>query len=218
MAAATYCGQWRDTKDLDLYTFEHDREKLIELLTSLGFVDYFDQKAYDRKWIYRAWKDGTIIDVIWAMANGRASVDDHWLDGPEVEIDGRVVHLLAPEEMIWNKLYVLQHDRCDWPDVFSALYSIGSDLDWPHLVRRTGEDSGLLAGLLSAFAWLCPAHANSLPGWLWPELGLREPDTGAPVPPGQRAALLDSRAWSGPFTGPPPDLHHSNPAGEANQC
>src|SRR5947209_3132245 len=63
LAAATYCGRWRDTKDLDLYVFEHDRGKLIEVLSSLGFTDYFDQKAYDRKWIYRASKDGTIIDV-----------------------------------------------------------------------------------------------------------------------------------------------------------
>src|SRR3954468_24321856 len=97
--------EWRDTRDLDLYTFERDREQLIQLLTSLGFVDYFEQKPYDRQWIYRSWKDGTIIDVIWAMANRRATVDDRWLQGPTVEVDGHRIHLLAPEEMIWNKLY-----------------------------------------------------------------------------------------------------------------
>src|SRR3954451_5910534 len=218
LAAATYCGQWRDTKDLDLYTFERDREQFIGLLTSLGFVDYFDQKSYDRKWIYRSWKDGTIIDVIWSMANRRASVDDHWLEGPEVDIDGRTLHLIAPEEMIWNKLYVLQHDRCDWPDILTVLYSIGCDLDWRHLVSRAGEDAGLLAALLSAFAWLCPTHAGSLPDWLWPELGLREPRPVSGLSPGQRADLLDSRAWFGPVADQPPNVHNSDLALGADQC
>jgi hypothetical protein len=218
LAAATYCGQWRDTKDLDLYTPEGQREKLIELLSSLGFVDYYSQKTYDRKWIYRAWKEGTIIDVIWAMANRRASVDDHWLEGPEVEIDGRTIHLIAPEEMIWNKLYVLQHDRCDWPDVLTVLYSIGSDLDWRHLVSRLGEDTSLLAGLLSIFAWLCPGHAISFPSWLWPELGLREPRSVSSLSPGQRADLLDSRAWFGPVADRPADVHNSDPARGVHQC
>jgi|tagenome__1003787_1003787.scaffolds.fasta_scaffold20986621_3 hypothetical protein len=218
LAAATYCGQWRDTKDLDLYTFECDREKLLELLTSLGFVDYFDQKPYDRKWIYRAWKDGTIIDVIWSMANGRAKVDAHWLNGPQVEIDGRTLHLIAPEEMIWNKLYVLQHDRCDWPDILTVLYSIAADLDWRHLVNRAGEDASLLAGLLSVFAWLCPAKAGSFPSWIWPELGLREPRAVSSLSAGQRADLLDSRAWFGPVADQPPHVHNAEITGEANQC
>ncbi|MFL6417595.1 MAG: nucleotidyltransferase family protein [Bryobacteraceae bacterium] len=218
LAAATYCGQWRNTKDLDLYTFESDRQQLIALLSSLGFTDYFDQKSYDRRWIYRAWKDGTIIDVIWSMANRRASVDDHWLKGPEVEIDGHTVHLLAPEEMIWNKLYVLQHDRCDWPDVFTVLYSIGADLDWHHLVNRVGEDAALLAGLLSTFVWLCPTHANSFPSWLWAKLGLPAPRPISALSPGQRADLLDSRAWFGPVADQPPEVHNSDLARGAAQC
>jgi hypothetical protein len=218
LAAATYCGQWRDSKDLDLYTTERDRQQLIAVLTSLGFADYFEQKSYDRKWIYRAWKDGTIIDVIWSMANRRASVDDRWLNGPEVEIDGRMIHLLAPEEMIWNKLYVLQHDRCDWPDVFSVLYSIGSDLDWRHLLSRLGEDASLLAALLSVFAWLCPGQARSLPSWLWPELGLREPGATAGHSAVHRADLLDSRAWFGPVADQPAHLHNSDLARGIAQC
>jgi hypothetical protein len=218
LAAATYCGQWRDSKDLDLYTTEPDREQLIQLLTSLSFVDYFDQKPYDRKWIYRAWKDGTIIDVIWSMANARAKVDDAWIDGPEVEIDGRTVHLLAPEEMIWNKLYVLQHDRCDWPDVLTVLYSIGADLDWRHLLHRLGEDASLLAGLLSVFAWLCPGHASSFPGWLWPELGLREPRPVSTYSPTERADLLDSRAWFGPAADQPPHVHNSDIPRGVTRC
>lgn len=218
LAAATYCGQWRDTKDLDLYTVERDREKLIQLLNSLGFIDYFDQKSYDRRWIYRAWKDGTIIDVIWSMANRRAGVDEQWLQGPEVEVDGRFFHLLAPEEMIWGKLFVLQHDRCDWPDILTVLYSIGSDLNWRHLVDRAGEDAPLLSAVVSVFSWLCPAHAESFPSWIWPELRLGRPTRGHQLSMGERADLLDSRAWFGPVAGLPPEVSNSDIAQEAAQC
>jgi hypothetical protein len=218
LAAATYCGQWRDTKDLDLYTLERDREQLITLLSSLGFVDYFDQKAYDRKWIYRGWKDGMIIDVIWAMANGRATVDEHWLNGPEVEIDKRRFHLLAPEEMVWNKLYILQHDRCDWPDIFTVLYAIGLDLDWRYLISRVGEDAPLLASVLSTFAWLCPEQIRSLPSWLLPELGLELPPSSHSLAVGQRADLLDSRPWFGPVAGQGPEIHNSDISEEVTPC
>jgi hypothetical protein len=212
LAAATYCGEWRDTKDLDLYTPECDREQLVQLLTSFGFVDYFDQKPYDRKWIYRSWKDGTIIDVIWAMANGHASVDEQWLRGPQVEVDGHLFRLLAPEEMIWNKLYVLQ------PDIFTVLYSIGPDLEWRHLVNRVGEDRLLLTGMLSTFAWLCPAHARSFPSWLWSELGMEAPRSGHPLSSAERADLLDSRAWFGRVADQPPEVHNSDVPQEAAQC
>lgn len=218
LAAATYCGEWRNSKDLDLYALEGDREVLIQLLSSLGFVDYYDEKPYDRQWIYRSWKDGTIIDVIWAMANKRACVDERWLLGPEVEVDGRLFHLLAPEEMIWTKLYILQHDRCDWPDIFTVLYAIGSDLDWRHLVWRVGEDAALLAGALSVFGWLCPGHANSLPSWLWSELGVQPPRSHHSLSSGERADLLDSRAWFGPVAGQPPQVHNSDLPAGVTQC
>src|SRR5436305_15065562 len=101
------------------------------------------------------------------MANGHASVDEQWLRGPQVEVDGHLFHLLAPEGMIWNKLYVLQHDRCDWPDILTVLYSIGTDLDWRRLVNRTVVAASLLAAVLSVFALLCPAPARFLPVWAW---------------------------------------------------
>src|SRR5512142_3110926 len=66
---ATYTGFWRNTKDLDIYVLPEDRERTIALLTRLGMRDYFETVPYDRWWIYRATRDDTIVDVIWAMAN-----------------------------------------------------------------------------------------------------------------------------------------------------
>src|SRR6185503_8605235 len=40
-ALATYIGRWRDTKDIDFYIMEGDRDKAVEALSKAGFSDYF---------------------------------------------------------------------------------------------------------------------------------------------------------------------------------
>ena len=93
-AVATYTGSWRNTKDLDLYVLPESRDRMIGLLTRLGLEDYYQTLAYDRWWIYRATADDTIVDLIWAMANHRAQIDELWMSGPEVELNGFQVKTL----------------------------------------------------------------------------------------------------------------------------
>src|SRR4051812_3288255 len=42
-ALATYIGHWRNTKDIDFYIMQADRDKAVEALTKAGFQDYFSQ-------------------------------------------------------------------------------------------------------------------------------------------------------------------------------
>lgn len=199
LAAMVYAGQWRNTKDIDLYVPERQHEDMIRTVRDLGLQDYYEILPYDRKWIYRSYKQETIVDVIWAMANQRAVVDETWLRGPQVEADGERFQLLAPEEELWSKLYVMQRDRCDWPDALNLLYGVGPELDWRHLLQRVEPDVALLAGLLSVFGWICPQRARALPSWVWTELRLTVPEPLAtPELVAQRARLLDSRPWFTP--------------------
>ena len=62
--------------------------------------------------------------------------------------EGTPVRLVPAEEIVWAKLYVLQRDRADWPDIFNLLARCGPRLDWDHLVRRMGGDLPLLAAAL----------------------------------------------------------------------
>src|SRR3954464_5165201 len=124
-AVATYTGTWRNTKDLDLYVLPEYKERMIAMLTGLGFTDYYEKVPYDRWWIYRSTQDDTIIDVIWAMANHRAQIDDLWMSGPEIDMHGNRVRVLPAEAMLWDKLYIMQRDRCDWPDALNLIYSAG---------------------------------------------------------------------------------------------
>jgi hypothetical protein len=194
LAMASYGRLNRPTKDLDLYVMPEDRDCLIAVLTDLGLNDYYPQVAYDRCWIYRAVKEDAIVDVIWQMANRRSQVDEGWLThGARIRFGDQCIPLIALEELIWSKLYVLQRDRSDWPDILNLLHSSTEKIDWQRLLGRIGADAPLLYAVLRIYAWLDPVAATSLPGWLQHCAGLvLQSDT---VDTPYRAALLDSRPW-----------------------
>jgi hypothetical protein len=198
LALGAYTGRLRRSKDLDIYMLPDRRESIIGLMSACGLVDYHDTVPYDRSWIYRGASDGVIVDAIWAMANKRATVDERWLEaGPTVSMFGVTFRVIPPEELIWSKLYVMQRDRCDWPDLLNLLYATGATLDWDHLLHRVAEDKPLVKGLLSVFAWLCPEAAVSIPRRVWSALELPTPQGQQNDPEGRpsRKDLLDTRPW-----------------------
>ena len=202
LAMGAYTERWRNTKDIDLYVVPADRERLLRVFSDCGLVDYHDRLAYDRRWIYRAFDEGSgsIVDAIWAMANMRAEVDEQWLVRGKQFITGDIpFRMLPPEELIWSKLYVMQRERCDWPDILNILYATAPDLRWNHLLARLGSDLPLLKGVLSIFMWMCPQAAECIPDTVRLQLDLTS-DELAPerCVDSQRVQLLDTRPWFGP--------------------
>lgn len=198
LALGYYTGHLRRSRDLDIYVSPEYRERMKALVTRCGLIDYFDTCAYDRGWIYRAHTDGIIVDTIWAMANRRTLVDEVWTStGPMIQLCGQSFRVIPPEELIWSKLYVLQRDRCDWPDIMSLIYATGPTLQWKHLLRRVGADLPLLRGLLSVFSWISPAKAAAMPADVWTSLDLQQPPHEAPdsCVESNRKDLLDTRPW-----------------------
>jgi hypothetical protein len=197
LAVGVYTGKGRYTKDLDLYILPEQREWAINVVSQCGLQDYYETKPYDRNWIYRAHDGDVIVDSIWAMANRRAEVDLGWLErGPEIDMFGQKFRVIPPEELIWSKLYVLQRDRCDWPDILNLISATGSSLDWNHLMSRVEHDLPLMRGLLSVFSWVSPERAAQFPAWLWRKLDLA-PAEQVEDPEGRprRPDLLDTRPW-----------------------
>jgi hypothetical protein len=197
LAVGVYTGKGRHTKDLDLYILPEHREWIVNVMSECGLDDLHPTKPYDRNWIYRGHDSQVIVDAIWAMANRRAQVDRNWLDsGPIIQMFNQQFRVVPPEELIWSKIYVLQRDRCDWPDILNLIGATGPSLDWHHLLNRAGEDQPLIKGLVSVFSWVSPDRARELPKWIWNHLGLTPPE---PVqdPAGRppRHDLLDTRPW-----------------------
>jgi hypothetical protein len=193
---AAYTGRWRNTKDLDFFVRPRDRERAVDRLTELGFTDYYPRLAYDRGWIYRAIRSEVIVDVIWATPNRRTEVDEDWFKhARQIVLRQEPVDVLPAEELAWIKLYVLQRDRCDWPDVINLLYATSASLDWGRLVDRLGDDLPLLQGLLSVFAWLCPDRLDGVPARLRKRLGIKTPLAADPNGLQRRINLIDTRPW-----------------------
>lgn len=209
LAAAMYTGLWRPSKDLDLYVMAQDAPAVSRALLDAGLDDLHAQRPYDRRWIFRAVRDDAIVDVIWAMANGAGAVERRWLTGgARATLGGgdeaEDLPLLAPEEMLWSKLHVLQRDRCDWPDLLNLLYTTGPHLHWARLLHLASGDERLLGALLMLFSWVAPARAQALPDWLWPRLGLQPPSAPAALArDDERVRLLDARPWFTPVVPPP---------------
>lgn len=193
-ALAGYVGRWRDTKDIDFYIMQSDRDKAVAALTAAGFEDLFPSLSYDRKWIYRSTRGGVIVDIIWAMANQRAHTDELWFKNARpATLRGEALLVIPVEEFVWCKLYILQRDHCDWMDVFNVVHAAGTRLDWNHLLMRLGEDWPLLKGMLTVYDWLCPKQARRLPDVLRKKLKLPRPEIRRNRC--NRVHLLDTRGW-----------------------
>lgn len=198
-ALATYIGRWRNTKDLDFYILPKDVEKVKTLLAGCELSDYYPVLPYQRHWIYRAHSGGIIVDAIWAMANCRADVDSIWLnEGAKVDLRGIEVAAIAAEELLWAKLYIVQRDRCDWPDVWNLLGAVGPTLNWDRVFQRLDGDLSLLQGALSVFSWIAPERARALPTEVFQRLGLPKPEN-LPDEAEKHVNFIDTRPWF--FTG-----------------
>jgi hypothetical protein len=196
-ATASYTGQLRNTKDFDLYILPADLDAMKRAMSLAGLQDHYERLPYDRSWIYRSSRGEIIVDAIWAMANHRTAVEEHWVtEGPEVTIRGELLRAIPIEELIWSKLYVFQRERCDWGDVFNLLDAQAGAVRWKHLMDRMGEDIPLLTGALAVFSWLAPDTASSIPRSVWSRAGLRAPSAAEAADLSlTRANLLDSRPW-----------------------
>jgi hypothetical protein len=205
-------GPWRNTKDLDLFVPPDARDRVIDCLAGLGFTDYYSVWPYDREWIYRAQKGNKIVDVIWQSANKTGFVDAGWRErATPGEFAGVSTWFASAEDLIWLKAFIVQRDRCDWPDVLNLITAAEGRLNWDWLLERFGPHWRLLQAVFHLFDWTCPQHAGYVPVRIREELawrvagrrpseaaGGRRPSTGAnrTAPPGNcRWRLLDSRPW-----------------------
>jgi hypothetical protein len=196
LAVSVYSGYLRNTKDMDLYVLPEERESLLAIMMEEGFEEY-TAVPYDRKWSYRGHRNGYILDLLWMMLNERAPLDDVWVTGGrELKIDGVSLRMIPPEELIWTKLYIMQRERCDWPDAFNIAFAMAQQLNWERLVARMGIDAPVLGSFLTLLRWMCPGAMANIPQSVWERTGLLPSEqTSGPKVHRDRVALFNGDTW-----------------------
>src|SRR5262249_5958790 len=126
--------------------------------------------------------------------------DEAWFQRSRgVTIQNEALNIIPAEELLAIKLYVLQRDRCDWPDLLNLLYSTAGELDWPHEIERVGPEDALLEGLLHVFRWIESDKAREMPMEIRARLHLPTPAMEDFGETEGRVRLLDSGAWFAAF-------------------
>jgi predicted nucleotidyltransferase len=142
LASAVY-GRPRWTHDVDLFVKPEDARGALDKLADAGFVT----EETNPHWIYKAWKDGAVIDLIFCVT-GDIYVDDGMLARSRVAaFKGRSARVVPPEDLVVIKAVV--HDEPSarhWHDALGIIAA--TELDWDYLLRRAQHGARRVLSLL----------------------------------------------------------------------
>ena len=187
-----YTGWWRDTHDIDIYVMPEHLDEAIRALEEADFTDLGEQAGGDRAWIYHSGREALIVDVIFRFANLSNYVTSNWLErAPDTQFLGTNMKILPLEELIWLKVFVINRDRSDWPDVMRIIKAQCSQIDWTRLLELLGEHWLLLAGLIDVFDWQHPDSMGCIPDEIRNGLAERRKDYNKHPVKVEREHLLD---------------------------
>jgi predicted nucleotidyltransferase len=130
MSAATFARP-RRTDDVDVFVRPDAADDALAALAATGF----DTKVEDPSWLYKAWKHGVLVDVIF-RSSGDLYLDDEMLArGHEGDYLGVPTPLVSAEDLLVIKgLAAAEHSPHHWYD---ALAVIGrTQLDWDYVLSR----------------------------------------------------------------------------------
>jgi len=163
-ALQEHTGICRWTKDLDIFLTAENAPLALKHLASKGF----DCEVRDPVWLYKAHRDDFFVDLITGMSNGAIIVDDSWIEhGRPAIVYGISTRVLAPEELIASKLFVIRRERFDGADIAHVVYGTGGNLDWERLLALAGEHWELLLWALMLFRYVYPGQTHYVPPALW---------------------------------------------------
>jgi hypothetical protein len=159
-ALAKHAGIERHTRDFDVFVRPEDAEAALAALshccdrTEMTFTH----------WLGKAYCGDAYLDVIFNSGNGLSPVDDEWFaHAVNSTVLGHTVRLVPPEEMIWQKAFVMERERFDGADVVHVLRASAPRLDWARLLRRFRGHWRVLFAHLVLFGYVYPHERHKIP-------------------------------------------------------
>jgi hypothetical protein len=159
-ALRRHAGIDRETKDFDLIVRPSEVGLVLPLCRGAGYGAEFTFRHWLAKIHHQEW----FIDLIFSSSNGLCAVDDEWFSrASESVILDRPVKIVPPEELIWQKAYIMERERFDGADVAHLLLKCGARIDWDHLLDRFGADWRILLSHLLLFGFIYPSRRDLVP-------------------------------------------------------
>jgi hypothetical protein len=192
-----YTGIFRDTKDLDVFCKSSEYPKIMKFFSEKGYRT----ELTDVRWLAKIFKDDYYIDIIFDTVNSIVRVDDCWYQyAVKADFKGLNVQLIAPEELIWAKVYVQNRERFDGADVNHIILKKGKELDWKRLMVHLEQHWHLLLSQLINFQFVYPSDFHDIiPRWVFDELMERAHEQ-YDLPPSQekvcRGPIIDQTQYS----------------------
>lgn len=190
-----HTGIWRNTKDLDLFLTAENAKRALEVLKEDGF----QTEVVDPVWLSKAWRDGFFVDLITGMSNGIITVEDSWIEGSaRAKVTGVQTRVLAAEELIASKMFVLFRERYDGADIAHVIHGTRGQLDWDRLLHLAGDHWELLFYAMVLFKYVYPGKTDFIPKKIWESMLERtRQEIENPDPKAQfRGSLLDERMFA----------------------
>ena len=161
-ATGTYTGVLRDTKDLDCMVRQEDVGRIMDLFASKGFCV---EHTFPH-WLAKVFHGDYFVDLIHGAGNGLCPVDHEWFAHARtarVPMLDREVRICPPEEIMWQKAYIMERERFDGADVIHLIRGVGLKLDWDRLFRRFGDDWRVLFSHVVMFGFVYPGERDKIP-------------------------------------------------------
>jgi predicted nucleotidyltransferase len=145
--ASTAQGRPRWTHDVDIMVKPEDALGTLEVLSRAGFAT----QTTNESWLYKALKDGVLVDVVFRSHGGVVLDDELIARSLTAEFQGVRVPVLGAEDLIVIKALVhKEHTPRHWFDALALISR--SDLDWGYLERRAAAHDPLRVASLLAYA------------------------------------------------------------------
>jgi hypothetical protein len=194
-ALQEHTGVRRPAKDLDIFLTSVWASQALEIFDSLGFRC----EVTDAVWLAKVHRDDYFVDFITGMSNAALTVKDSWISrGRPAVILGVATRILAAEELLASKLFVVRRERFDGADIAHTIYATRGQIDWNRIMELVGSQWEMLLWTLVLYRYIYPAQSHYVPLDIWTQLvnrlmvQIQNPDPGAPF----RGSLVDENMFA----------------------
>jgi Nucleotidyl transferase of unknown function (DUF2204) len=118
--------------DVDFLVRPRDAESALDALAATGMRPDRPPEG----WLYKAWEDGSFVDLIFETAAGPVT-DDYFDRSEELEVRAVRMQVASLEDILVTKLLALNEQSLDFRSPLEISRSLREQIAWGHVRERT---------------------------------------------------------------------------------